>query len=183
MKEKQPKSVMTDGDLAMKNVVGAVFLGAHHRLCSWHLLRNATAKCTISGRYDRAVRTSMTTGCNDENPPTVAAISKAQSVWDCPIENVCNLVPEPHHFHPPKTYFPPSDCGGGLTPSKSSIHSRRVSMPSLYVFGTTPNGLSSRAQTNVVGNILERNASLTPWKMEVEHVVLKPPLLDKCRDQ
>ncbi|KAL4391379.1 hypothetical protein AHAS_Ahas03G0239200 [Arachis hypogaea] len=44
MKEKQPKSVMRDGDLAMKSAVSIVFRCAHHRLCSWHLLRNATAK-------------------------------------------------------------------------------------------------------------------------------------------
>ncbi|XP_025692793.1 protein FAR1-RELATED SEQUENCE 5-like [Arachis hypogaea] len=44
MKGKQPKSVITDGDLAMKSAVSTVFLGAHHRLCSWHLLRNATAR-------------------------------------------------------------------------------------------------------------------------------------------
>ncbi|XP_057760259.1 protein FAR1-RELATED SEQUENCE 5-like [Arachis stenosperma] len=44
MKGKQPKSVMTDGDLAMKSTVSIVFPGAHHRLCSWHLLKNATAR-------------------------------------------------------------------------------------------------------------------------------------------
>ncbi|XP_015932246.1 protein FAR1-RELATED SEQUENCE 5-like [Arachis duranensis] len=43
MKGKQPKSVITDGDLAIKSAVSTVFPGAHHRLCSWHLLRNATA--------------------------------------------------------------------------------------------------------------------------------------------
>ncbi|XP_016173424.1 protein FAR1-RELATED SEQUENCE 5-like [Arachis ipaensis] len=44
MKGKQSKSVITDGDLAMKSVVSTVFPGAHHRLCIWHLLRNATAR-------------------------------------------------------------------------------------------------------------------------------------------
>ncbi|RYR27713.1 hypothetical protein Ahy_B01g051746 isoform C [Arachis hypogaea] len=44
MKGKPPKSVMTDGDLVIKSTVGIVFPGAHYRLCSWHLLRNATAK-------------------------------------------------------------------------------------------------------------------------------------------
>ncbi|RYR28306.1 hypothetical protein Ahy_B01g052421 isoform E [Arachis hypogaea] len=44
MKGKQPKSVITDGDLAMKSAVSTVFPGAHHKLCSWHLLRNATAR-------------------------------------------------------------------------------------------------------------------------------------------
>ncbi|XP_016206030.1 protein FAR-RED ELONGATED HYPOCOTYL 3-like [Arachis ipaensis] len=44
MKGKQPKSVITDGDFTMKNAVSTVFSGAHHSLCSWHLLRNATAR-------------------------------------------------------------------------------------------------------------------------------------------
>ncbi|XP_072058236.1 protein FAR1-RELATED SEQUENCE 5-like [Arachis hypogaea] len=35
---------MTDGDLAMKSAVSTVFPRAHHRLCSWHLLRNATGR-------------------------------------------------------------------------------------------------------------------------------------------
>ncbi|KAL4395949.1 hypothetical protein AHAS_Ahas01G0043000 [Arachis hypogaea] len=34
MKGKLPKSVMTDGNLAMKSAVGTVFSGAHYRLCS-----------------------------------------------------------------------------------------------------------------------------------------------------
>ncbi|XP_057734037.1 protein FAR1-RELATED SEQUENCE 5-like [Arachis stenosperma] len=43
MKGQEPKSVLTDGDLAMKSAINAVFPNAHHRLCSWHLLRNETA--------------------------------------------------------------------------------------------------------------------------------------------
>ncbi|XP_057760002.1 protein FAR1-RELATED SEQUENCE 5-like [Arachis stenosperma] len=34
MKGKQPKSVITDGDLTIKSAVSTVFPGAHHRLCS-----------------------------------------------------------------------------------------------------------------------------------------------------
>ncbi|XP_057730219.1 protein FAR-RED ELONGATED HYPOCOTYL 3-like [Arachis stenosperma] len=44
MKGKQLKSVITDDDLAMKSAVSTVFPSAHHRLCSWHLLRNTTAR-------------------------------------------------------------------------------------------------------------------------------------------
>ncbi|MED6146734.1 hypothetical protein PIB30_117286 [Stylosanthes scabra] len=44
MRGKQPKSVITDGDLAMKNAISMVFPTASHRLCSWHLLRNATSR-------------------------------------------------------------------------------------------------------------------------------------------
>jgi transposase-like protein len=30
-------SVITDGDLAMRNAIRRVFPNAHHRLCAWHL--------------------------------------------------------------------------------------------------------------------------------------------------
>ncbi|RYR47962.1 hypothetical protein Ahy_A07g033948 [Arachis hypogaea] len=38
-----PHSVITDGDPAMRIAIQSVFPDAHHRLCAWHLLRNATA--------------------------------------------------------------------------------------------------------------------------------------------
>nr|UYU25453.1 hypothetical protein [Cyamopsis tetragonoloba] len=41
MKGKQPLLVITNGDNAMKNAISKVFLDAYHRLCSWHLSRNA----------------------------------------------------------------------------------------------------------------------------------------------
>ncbi|XP_015960414.1 protein FAR1-RELATED SEQUENCE 5-like [Arachis duranensis] len=47
MKGKAPKSVITDDDQAMKSAIKAVFPEAHHRLCSWHLLHNATARVGI----------------------------------------------------------------------------------------------------------------------------------------
>ena len=34
-------SVITDGDSAMRSAIKRVFSTAHHRLCMWHLLRNA----------------------------------------------------------------------------------------------------------------------------------------------
>lgn len=43
MNQKAPNSVITDGDLAMKNAISRVFPSSHHRLCAWHLLRNATS--------------------------------------------------------------------------------------------------------------------------------------------
>ncbi|XP_020236306.1 protein FAR1-RELATED SEQUENCE 5-like [Cajanus cajan] len=42
MKGKSPMSIITDGDVAMKNSIRKVFPNSHHRLCAWHLLRNAT---------------------------------------------------------------------------------------------------------------------------------------------
>lgn len=42
MDAKSPSSVITDGDLAMRNAIKKVFPNSHHRLCAWHLIRNAT---------------------------------------------------------------------------------------------------------------------------------------------
>ncbi|RYR38585.1 hypothetical protein Ahy_A09g043642 [Arachis hypogaea] len=41
MKGKAPMSIITDGDRKMKSLIEQVFPEAHHRLCAWHLLRNA----------------------------------------------------------------------------------------------------------------------------------------------
>ena len=38
---KSPTAVITDGDLAMKKAIKQVFPNAYHRLCAWHLIRNA----------------------------------------------------------------------------------------------------------------------------------------------
>lgn len=38
---KSPTSVITDGDVSMKKAIGRVFPKCHHRLCAWHLIRNA----------------------------------------------------------------------------------------------------------------------------------------------
>ncbi|KAJ1432606.1 MULE transposase domain [Sesbania bispinosa] len=43
MKGKAPISLITDGDMAARNVIKRVFPNAHHRLCAWHLLRNANS--------------------------------------------------------------------------------------------------------------------------------------------
>lgn len=47
MNGKAPSSVITDGDLAMKNAIHRVFPQSHHRLCAWHLLGNATSNVGI----------------------------------------------------------------------------------------------------------------------------------------
>ena len=43
MKEKAPVSVITDGDRAMRKAICTVWPDTHHRLCAWHLIRNATS--------------------------------------------------------------------------------------------------------------------------------------------
>lgn len=47
MSGKSPISVITDGDLAMKNAIKKVFPNAYHRLCAWHLIRNATSNVGV----------------------------------------------------------------------------------------------------------------------------------------
>ncbi|KAH1257659.1 Protein FAR1-RELATED SEQUENCE 5 [Glycine max] len=41
IKGKDPCSIIADGDLAMRNAIRRVMPGVFHRLCAWHLLRNA----------------------------------------------------------------------------------------------------------------------------------------------
>ncbi|XP_057758746.1 protein FAR1-RELATED SEQUENCE 5-like [Arachis stenosperma] len=43
MNGKAPVSVITDGDLSMKFAIEKEFPNAHHRLCAWHLIFNATS--------------------------------------------------------------------------------------------------------------------------------------------
>ncbi|KAG5070058.1 hypothetical protein JHK85_002435 [Glycine max] len=43
MKGKEPFSLITDGDLVIRNSIRRVFPRAHHRLCAWHLLWNANS--------------------------------------------------------------------------------------------------------------------------------------------
>lgn len=40
---KHPTAVITDGDRAMRNAINKIFPQAVHRLCCWHLARNAQA--------------------------------------------------------------------------------------------------------------------------------------------
>ncbi|XP_072087053.1 protein FAR1-RELATED SEQUENCE 5-like [Arachis hypogaea] len=44
MKGKALVSIITDGDRQMTSAIEQVFPEAHHRLCAWHILRNATSK-------------------------------------------------------------------------------------------------------------------------------------------
>ncbi|WCJ38522.1 FAR1-related sequence 9 [Euphorbia peplus] len=44
MGAKKPFSVVTDGDLAMRAAIREVFPDVAHRLCSWHIQRNATSE-------------------------------------------------------------------------------------------------------------------------------------------
>lgn len=48
MGNKLPKAIVTDGDLAMREAIKQVFPDACHKLCTWHLHKNAceNVKCT-----------------------------------------------------------------------------------------------------------------------------------------
>ena len=41
MRGRQPKSIFADQDQAMANAIKAIFSKSHHRLCSWHISKNA----------------------------------------------------------------------------------------------------------------------------------------------
>ncbi|RYR59066.1 hypothetical protein Ahy_A05g024909 isoform D [Arachis hypogaea] len=43
MRGKTPTSIITDGAMAIRNTVRDVFSEVRHRLCAWHLIRNATS--------------------------------------------------------------------------------------------------------------------------------------------
>ncbi|KAI8574614.1 hypothetical protein RHMOL_Rhmol01G0367800 [Rhododendron molle] len=47
MDGKRPISVVTNGDLAMRNAIRNIFPDARHRLCSWHLEQNAAKNVHI----------------------------------------------------------------------------------------------------------------------------------------
>ncbi|XP_016185196.1 protein FAR1-RELATED SEQUENCE 5-like [Arachis ipaensis] len=55
---KAPKAVITDGDRAMRLAIQEVFPEAHHRLCAWHLLKNATVN-VCKPRFTTLLRNCM----------------------------------------------------------------------------------------------------------------------------
>ncbi len=58
MNGKAPLSVITDSDKAMRNAIKVVFPKACHRLCAWHLERNATSN-VASNEFTRAFKDCM----------------------------------------------------------------------------------------------------------------------------
>lgn len=40
---KSPNSIITDGDMATINAIKRVLCRSRHKICAWHLLRNATS--------------------------------------------------------------------------------------------------------------------------------------------
>ncbi|KAJ1431887.1 Zinc finger, PMZ-type [Sesbania bispinosa] len=96
MKGKLPSVVITDGDVAMKNAIERVFPNAYHRLCAWHLMRNATSNiknedftkafedCML-GYYDvgtfRNKWLELVVKFGLEENPCVAALYEKRSMW------------------------------------------------------------------------------------------------------
>ena len=58
MDGKQPISIITDSDKAMRNAIKCILPMAHHRLCAWHLERNATSNVG-SNEFTKAFKDSM----------------------------------------------------------------------------------------------------------------------------
>ncbi|KAE8708491.1 hypothetical protein F3Y22_tig00110339pilonHSYRG00225 [Hibiscus syriacus] len=96
MMNKSPISVVTDGDRAMQRVIKSVIPNAKHRLCSWHLSRNAQAdigdpkftaafsKCMASWwttkKFDIQWR-SIVSEFNVENHPWVIEKGNTRHLW------------------------------------------------------------------------------------------------------
>ncbi|XP_052108192.1 protein FAR1-RELATED SEQUENCE 5 [Arachis duranensis] len=58
MNGKAPQCVITDGHGAMKKAIESVLPSAYHRLCAWHLIRNATANLgnpTFTSEFKRCM--------------------------------------------------------------------------------------------------------------------------------
>lgn len=53
MKGKTPTSVVTDGDKAMRSAIVQMLPNSHHRLCQWHIQRNAVTNIRIHGFSDK----------------------------------------------------------------------------------------------------------------------------------
>jgi hypothetical protein len=51
-KQTHPKTIYTDQDMAMKNVIYAVFLGSWHCLCTFHIMQNAVKHLVRTGRNE-----------------------------------------------------------------------------------------------------------------------------------
>ncbi|XP_028070317.1 protein FAR1-RELATED SEQUENCE 5-like [Camellia sinensis] len=49
MDNKRPVSVLTDGDMAMREAIQKVFPSAKHCLCNWHMHRNAKRNVRVDG--------------------------------------------------------------------------------------------------------------------------------------
>ncbi|CAL5436510.1 unnamed protein product [Camellia sinensis] len=49
MDNKRPVSVLIDGDMAMREAIQKVFPNAKHRLCNWHMHRNAKRNVRVDG--------------------------------------------------------------------------------------------------------------------------------------
>ncbi|RYQ84144.1 hypothetical protein Ahy_B10g103081 [Arachis hypogaea] len=58
MRGKAPKAVIADGDRSMQLAIQEVFPEAHHRLCAWHLLKNATVN-VCKPRFTTLLRNCM----------------------------------------------------------------------------------------------------------------------------
>ncbi|KAL4322467.1 protein FAR1-RELATED SEQUENCE 5-like [Arachis ipaensis] len=107
MQSKEPKVVVTDGDESMKEAIRSEFPNATHRLCSWHLARNALQKIkdsdfcaafktAVYGHFDvkefedywaEVVRLRTTSRCESIN----SSLKKFIKSGNCLLELVENL--------------------------------------------------------------------------------------------
>ncbi|XP_057419180.1 protein FAR1-RELATED SEQUENCE 5-like [Lotus japonicus] len=96
MNGKAPTSVITDGHLPMKHAIQKVFPRAHHRLCAWHLLRNANSNVPDPNFISKLTRcmlwdfeigefeekwTEMVADCGLEDNEWVRDLYERKNMW------------------------------------------------------------------------------------------------------
>jgi hypothetical protein len=77
MYDKHPKAVITDGDKSMRKAIRVVFPNTRHRLCAWHLHRNAVQHVKNS-KFLEEFKSLMYSPCTPE---------KFESEWKRVVEN------------------------------------------------------------------------------------------------
>ncbi|KAL4398562.1 hypothetical protein AHAS_Ahas01G0304300 [Arachis hypogaea] len=73
---KAPTAVITDGDRSMRVAIQEVFPNAHHRLCAWHLLKNATVN-VCKPRFTSLFRHCMLADVE---------VAEFEMLWDAMVE-------------------------------------------------------------------------------------------------
>ncbi|XP_042950377.1 protein FAR1-RELATED SEQUENCE 5-like [Carya illinoinensis] len=59
MNGEAPKTIITDQDRAMKNVISLVFPNSRHRFCLWHILKKLSEKLGSHGAYKTGLKSQL----------------------------------------------------------------------------------------------------------------------------
>ncbi|KAE8667591.1 hypothetical protein F3Y22_tig00112399pilonHSYRG00085 [Hibiscus syriacus] len=104
MMNKSPISVVTDGDRAMQRAIKSVIPYAKHRLCSWHLSRNAQANIgdpKFTAAFSKCMASWWTTKEFDIQWRSIVSEFNVQSIHGCESMNASLAIALKHK----KTYL------------------------------------------------------------------------------